>query len=81
MRGTVSDPVRASLWNFFLEVPVGFVAEAMEEERGKVLPLSLGGCHLVVGRVAVFIHFVVAGAVYFVVHNFCSSRVRPREPV
>jgi hypothetical protein len=41
--------------DFFLEVPVGFVAEAVEEERSEVLPLSLGGCRLVVGRVAVFI--------------------------
>jgi hypothetical protein len=67
--------------DFFLEVPVGFVAEAVEEERGKVLPLSLSGCRLVVGRVAVFIRFLVAGAVYFVIHNFCSSRVRPWGPV
>jgi hypothetical protein len=60
---------------------VGFVAEAVEEERGKVSPLSLGGCRLVFGQVAVFICFVVAGAVYFIVHNFCTSRVRPWGPV
>ena len=60
---------------------MSFVAEAMEEERGKVSPLSLGGCRLVFGQVAAFIRFVVAGAVYFVVHNFCSGWVRPWGPI
>ena len=77
MRGTVSDPVIASLCILLFEFFVGLVAEALEEERSKVPPLGLGGSCLVFRQVGALGRDVVARCVLFVVHDLCGSRVGP----